>query len=227
MKNFLAVFIIIITCQVALSQRGVSETGLWSQYFYTVPLSERFKVAGDFQFRTYEVTNDFQQFIARTAIAYTPKAGTLELHAGYGYFYSEPFGSGDAGTSEHRLHQDVWMDTDAGKTFGIRHRFRFEERFIEDQDFRSRARYTLFVNVNFYNSEEELSDFYLPFWNEIFINGETQLRNSTVERFDRNWSFGGVGYRLNSDLRIQAGYMREITSNSSKGQVVLAVFQTF
>jgi len=96
-----------MTCQVALPQQGISETGLWSQYFYNVPIKGKFRVAGDFQFRTYELTSDFQQFIARAAIAYTPAVGTVELHAGYGYFYGEPFGDSDAGTSEHRLHQDV------------------------------------------------------------------------------------------------------------------------
>ncbi|BAO56597.1 DUF2490 domain-containing protein [Nonlabens marinus] len=226
MKTFLPALVFLITCQVGLAQRGISETGLWSQYFYNAPVAENFRIAGDFQYRTYELADDFQQFIARAAIAYTPKIGTLELHAGYGYFYGEPFGDSDAGTSEHRLHQDIWMDTNAGKTVSIRHRFRFEERFIEDQDFRSRARYTIFVNIDFYK-DDQLSKFYLPFWNEVFINGETELRNSTVNRFDRNWSFGGLGYRISPALRAQAGYMREITSNTSKGQLVLSLFQSF
>jgi len=226
MKKNLLVFVFLMTCQVGLSQRGISETGLWSQYFYSAPLSAKFKVAGDFQYRTYELTSDFQQFIARAAIAYTPAVGTVELHAGYGYFYGEPFGDGDAGTSEHRLHQDVWLDSNVGKTVNIRHRLRFEERFIENEDFRSRARYTLFVNINFYKDDVQRK-FYLPFWNEVFINGETQLRNREVERFDRNWSYGGLGYRLSPTLRSQAGYMREITSNTSKGQLVLSLFQSF
>jgi len=118
------------------------------------------------------------------------------------------------------------LDTNAGKTVSIRHRFRFEERFIEDQDFRSRARYTIFVNINFYK-DEQLSKFYLPFWNEVFINGETELRNSTVNRFDRNWSFGGLGYGISPALSAQAGYMREITNSTSKGQFVLSLFQSF
>jgi len=107
MKNVFVLLLFIMTCQVALPQQGISETGLWSQYFYNVPIKGKFRVAGDFQFRTYELTSDFQQFIARAAIAYTPAVGTVELHAGYGYFYGEPFGDSDAGTSEHRLHQDV------------------------------------------------------------------------------------------------------------------------
>ena len=226
MKNLSSILLILLVCQVGLSQNGVSETGLWSQYFYSLPIGNKWKVAGDFQYRTYELSSDFQQFIARAAVAYTPAIGTVELHAGYGYFYGEPFGDSNRSTSEHRLHQDVWLDTNVGKTVSIRHRFRFEERFIEDQDFRSRARYTIFVNIHFYKDEQQ-SKFYLPFWNEVFINGETQLRNTTVNRFDRNWSFGGVGYRISQDLRAQAGYMREITSSTSKGQLVLSVFQSF
>ena len=41
---------------------------------------------GDFQFRTYGNTSDFQQFIARVAIAYKPRIEVVELHAGYGFF---------------------------------------------------------------------------------------------------------------------------------------------
>jgi hypothetical protein len=210
----------------SFGQDGISETGLWSQYFFNVPVAGEFRIAGDFQYRTYELTSDFQQFIARAAIAYTPANAAVELHAGYAYFYGEPMGDSDNGTSEHRLHQDVWLDSNINRIFAVRHRFRFEERFIEDEDFRSRFRYTTFFNINFYKDDEQCK-MYLPFWNEVFINGETELRNNTVQRFDRNWTFGGVGYRISPQLRAQAGYMREITNSTSKGQIVLSLFQSF
>ena len=86
MKKILTTFFILVTCQVVWSQNDTSGTGLWSQYLYNARLKDELKLVGDFKFRTYGITSDFQQFIARVAIAYKPRIEVVELRVGYGFF---------------------------------------------------------------------------------------------------------------------------------------------
>ena len=226
MKFNYVILFLIMSCFYCQSQTGISETGLWTQYIYKKPLNDRWAIAGDFQYRTYEVGNDFQQFIARVAVSYQPANIAIDFQAGYGYFTGQPFGASDTSTTEHRLHQDLWFASNVSNRFELKHRLRIEERFIEDQDFRSRLRYTLFLNVPLNNKTIIDKTLYVALWNEIFINGQTDTGTGTVEYFDRNWAFAGLGYKLNSALKLQAGYMREVTPGISKGQVVLTVFHS-
>lgn len=226
MKKIILLLVLISTCQVALSQRGVSETGLWSQYFFNVPLESKWSVNGDLQYRTYELTEDFQQFIARAHVMYQPDSLNLGLAAGYAYLNGEPFGASEAKTIEHRLHQDLTFGSEISSSLSLAHRFRLEERFIEDEDFRSRLRYLIGLNIPICNDGVE-GPLYIALWNEIFLNGQKQLRNSTVDIFDRNWSYAGLGYKISPSIQVRAGYMREVTNNFNKGQVLLSLIQDF
>ncbi|WP_298950517.1 DUF2490 domain-containing protein [uncultured Nonlabens sp.] len=219
-------FFFITSCFFCQSQTGTSVTGLWTQYMYKKALNNDWAVAGDFQYRTYEVGKDFQQFIARAAVSYRPAKIAIEFQAGYGYFTGQSFSAGDSTTSEHRIHQDLWFASNVSNRFELKHRLRIEERFIENQDFRSRWRYTLFFNVPLNNKTIIDHTLYAALWNEIFINGQTDTGIGTVEYFDRNWAFAGLGYKLNSAIKFQAGYMREVTPAISKGQLILTVFHS-
>jgi hypothetical protein len=226
MKKILLALSFLFTCQLALSQQGVRETGLWSQYFFNVPVANKWSVNGDLQYRTYELTTDFQQFIARAHVMYQPDSLDIGVAAGYAYLNGEPFGASDVTTQEHRLHQDLTFDSTISKSLIINHRLRLEERFIEKEDFRSRLRYLLALNIPICN-DGEAGPFYIALWNEIFLNGEKQLRNTTVDIFDRNWSYAGLGYHLSPSIQLRGGYMREVTNNFNKGQVVVSLIQDF
>jgi hypothetical protein len=226
MKRFLLALSFLITCQLALSQQGVTEMGLWSQYFFNVPVANKWSVNADLQYRTYELTSDFQQFIARAHLTFRPDSLNLGVAAGYAYLNGEPFGSSDVTAQEHRLHQDLTFDSTISKSLIINHRLRLEERFIEKEDFRSRLRYLLALNLPICK-DGKAGPFYVALWNEIFLNGEKQLRNTTVDIFDRNWSYAGLGYHLSPSIQLRGGYMREVTNNFTKGQVVVSLIQDF
>ncbi|PQJ32969.1 hypothetical protein BST92_14025 [Nonlabens arenilitoris] len=225
MRQIVLLLMVSISCFIMSGQKSISETGLWNQYFINTDIGNRLKVAIDFQYRSYEIPNDFQQFIGRAAIGYQPKGTQIKLYTGYGYFNSGARGQSDATSYEHRLHQDIWWDSEVSDFFEIKHRIRIEERFVENQDFRTRFRYMLFVNVPFNNRQIINKTYYLALWNETFINGQTSTGISNVEYFDRNWSYAGIGYKFNETFKFQAGYMHEFTPSIKKGQFVLSVFQ--
>ncbi len=59
---------------------------------------------------------------------------------------------------------------------------------------------------------------YLSAYNEIFINTKTQL-------FDRNRIYSGLGYRINKNIRIEAGYMNQLFLNGSRDQLIYLIYQ--
>lgn len=221
--GFLLFFLIFLGSN-GQSQTKIGATGLWSQYIYKKPLNQRWAIAGDFQYRTYEIGADFQQFIARAAVSYRPTYTAIDVHLGYGFFTGQPFGAAEDNTTEHRLHQDLWFESKLNSRFELKHRIRIEERFIKGQNFRTRYRYTLFLNVPLHRSTIAEHTLYAALWNELFINGETDTGTGTVAYFDRNWAFAGLGYQWNASFKFQAGYMRELTPSTSKGQLVISVF---
>nr|WP_042290583.1 DUF2490 domain-containing protein [Nonlabens ulvanivorans] len=225
MRQAIGLLLMSVSCLFMTGQESIDETGLWNQYFITTDISKRLKLATDFQYRTYEISGDFQQFIGRASIGYQPRGTQINLYAGYGYFNSGTRGNSESNSHEHRLHQDVWWDSVVSNFFEIKHRIRIEERFVEGQDFRTRFRYMLFINIPFNNRDIVDDTYYLALWNETFINGQTSTGLGSVQYFDRNWSYAGLGYKLNSKFKFQAGYMHEFSPSTKKGQLVLSVFQ--
>jgi hypothetical protein len=60
---------------------------------------------------------------------------------------SEPFDACDVTTQEHRWHQDLTFVSTTSKSLTINHSLRLEERFIENEGFRSRLGYLLALNI--------------------------------------------------------------------------------
>jgi len=133
------------------------------------------------------------------------------------------FGDSNETTGETRLYQEALIPQKLGKRVYLSHRFRYEQRFVENQDFRTRYRYNLFMNIPF-NKEALTKDaIYAAFYNELFINGQTDIGdNRAVQLFDRNRTYMGIGYVLKPGQRFQLGWMNQKTVNWGKGQLQLS-----
>ncbi|GAA0757575.1 DUF2490 domain-containing protein [Psychroflexus lacisalsi] len=97
---------------------------------------------------------------------------------------------------------------------------------VEEQDFRTRFRYNLFVNVALNAKELVPKTLYAAFYNEFFINGERNTGNSEVELFDRNRTHFGLGYVLTKSTRHQLGWMRQETEVWTKNQLQFSLIKT-
>ena len=215
--------------QNAFAQEGEPELGAWYVYIWNTDFKEsQLGIMGDFQYRNFSVFSDFQQFIARGAVSYSFKDMPLKVAAGYGFFNSGTFGESETKSQENRLHQDFLWSQKLGNRIYTSHRIRLEERWVENQDFRTRGRYVLFIKVPLNKNDLSKNSVYFSAYSEVFINGQKNIGNGRkVTLFDRNWSFGGLGYSISDQLRFETGYMRETTSSQSKGQLTFTLFQTF
>ena len=67
---------------------------------------------------------------------------------------------------------------------------------------------------------------YLALYNELFINGQRITgKGNTVEIFDRNRFYAGLGYIIKEGLKIQFGIMNQTTDDWSKNQLQLSFHQ--
>lgn len=200
-----------------------SDLGAWYMYFGNFRFSESpWAIHGEAQYRNHNLIGDLEQLLLRTGLQYNLKDGSASFLAGYGSITSESEGEPDVSFHENRLYQEVILRQKVGKV-GLMHRFRYEQRWIENVDFKTRFRYAIFVNVPINSiSLGEKGSWYIQAYDEIFINGEKL--NDQSEFFDRNRLYLGLGYRVVKDLSFQIGMMEQTTDTYSKTYFQLSAF---
>ncbi len=228
-KRLFILLIFFLIANPATAQINEDKTGAWYMYFWNTQLKEsRIGFQGDVQYRNWNLLGDLEQLLLRGGITYSPENVNIRLTAGYAHITSGTFGDSDITTTESRIYQEALMPQRLSNRFQFTHRFRYEQRWVENQDFRTRFRYNLFLNIPLNQVNLTQNTVYLAFYNEIFINGEREIGNNRrVEIFDRNRFYSGLGYGLTDKLRIQAGYMQQSTDLWNKGQLQLSLHQTW
>ena len=203
------------------AQIDEDQFGAWYMYFYDIKFKEGpWGVQGDLQYRNWNIGGDLEQLLIRSGVTYRPKDANVKLTLGYGNITTGAFGDSDETTSESRIYQEALFPVKFGKRIYTNHRFRYEQRFVKDQDFRTRYRYNLFLTIPFNNIEFTKNTIYLSLYNELFINGQREIGNSrTVEVFDRNRFYAALGYIIKSGMKVQLGVMQQSTDNWSKNQL--------
>ncbi len=207
------------------AQVDESKTGAWYMYFFNAKFGDsNFGFQGDIQYRNWNLGGDLEQLLLRGGATYSPKNANIIFTLGYAHITSGTYGESDETSVESRIYQEALLPQKLGERFYLTHRYRYEQRFVADQDFRTRYRYALFINVTLNKLSLQKNAIYLALYNELFINGERNIGNEqTVELFDRNRTYLGAGYGITDKLRVQAGWMKQITDNWSKGQLQLSL----
>ncbi len=202
--------------------------GAWYMYFWNTEFGEsKFGLQGDIQYRNWNTIGDLEQLLLRAGATYSPNAN-VKLTLGYGHITSGAFGDSDATSSESRLYQEALLPHKIADRIFLKHRFRYEQRWVEGQDFRTRYRYNIFLNIPLNQPDLNKNSIYLAFYNEIFINGQKSIGNGReVAVFDRNRLYGALGYALRDNLKLQFGYLEQSLNSYTKGQLQLSLHHSF
>ena len=222
-----------VTCILYLLQNVVEaqinedKLGAWYMYFFNTTFKESsWGIQGDLQYRNWDTAGDLEQLLLRGGITYKPKKANIKLTLGYGNVTTGSYGPHNSTTSESRIYQEALFPVQFGQRFYTNHRFRYEQRFVENQDFRTRYRYNLFLNIPLNKASMDDKTLYLALYNEIFINGQRNIGNgNSVEIFDRNRLYLAMGYIIKKGLKIQMGYMKQSTDNWQKSQFQFSFHQ--
>jgi hypothetical protein len=193
-----------------------TDLGAWYMYFGNNKISKKFNLHNEIQYRNFDAGGDLEQLLIRTGIGYDLTENNNNILLGYGFILSQPYLNGEkAENIEHRIFQQYITKQKFGR-FNIQHRYRLEERILED-DFRMRFRYFLGFNIPINNKELVPKTFYASAYNEIFLHLDSPV-------FDRNRVYGALGYVINKNMRIEAGYMNQIQENKNRGQIQVGFY---
>lgn len=211
------------------AQINENAIGGWYMYAFNTTFKESpWGLQGDLNCRNWNMGGDLEQLLLRGGVTYKPKNVDIKLTVGYANVTNGAYGSDKSTFFENRIYQEVLFPVKFGNRFYTNHRFRNEQRFLEGQDFRTRYRYNVSVNVTLNKSEMDKNTIYLAFYNELFINGQRNIGNgNTVEMFDRNRLYIGMGYILKKGLNVQMGIMNQTTDKWGKNQVQLSIHHKF
>jgi len=216
MKNQLLIILFLINIFSVKSQEN--NIGNWLIYFGNKDLNSSLNWHHEIQHRNYNILGELEQLLVRTGLGYNVNENNNIL-LGYGFIDSrnKAIESNEIlKVNEHRIYQQFISKQVIGK-IKIQHRYRFEQRFIED-DFKLRYRYFLSLNLPLLKTNKK---YYISAYNEIFIDA------SQENSFDRNRIYGGLGYQLNSNIKLELGYMNQIFNNSSRDQFNVICFFNF
>lgn len=196
-----------------------SDVGNWFIYLGNQKLNNRWNWHNEVQYRNYNFAGDLEQLLLRTGVGYNLTPGNNNILLGYGFILSKPYIAGTDNkteTREHRIYQQYITRQQFGRLY-LQHRYRIEERFIENQDFKVRFRYFLSANLALSKKTLEPGAIYLSAYNEIFINDRSPV-------YDRDRIYGALGYCLGKNFRVELGGMTQLLENRKRSQFQVALF---
>jgi hypothetical protein len=195
-----------------------SEVGNWFIYFGNQKINDKWNWHNEIQYRNFNFAGDLEQLLVRTGIGYNLTEKNNNLLLGYGFILSEPYISGTNDKkkiNEHRIYQQFLTKQTFGRV-NISHRYRMEERFIED-NFKLRFRYFLSLNIPINKKEMTDNTVYFTAYNEIFLNVKSPV-------FDRNRLYGGLGFVINKNFKVEAAMMTQLLETKKRSQFQIVLF---
>lgn len=214
------IFLVLITPVFSLAQD--SNLGNWLIYIGNKNLNNQWNLHHEVQYRNYDAIGDMEQLLLRTGLGYNLTENNNNILLGYGYIVSKNYMDGtDAKQTvkEHRIYQQFQTKQKLNR-ISLSHRFRIEQRFVEELDLKWRFRYFLSANVPLNKPDISKGAIYASAYNELFINGQG-------DAFDRNRIYGGFGYKFNNSIRLELGYMNQVFNKGSRDQINTILFVSF
>lgn len=188
-------------------------------YFGSVSVKDsQWGFQSDIQFRNWNIMGDLEQLLLRGGPTYQLKKSKIKFTLGYASITSGTPGESTSTIHENRIYQEALIPGKLGKRLFLRHRLRYEQRFIASADLKTRYRYAFFASIPLNSSEMKKGTLYLALYDELFL-----VNN---DFFDRNRIYGALGFKISQGLNTQLGYMLQTSKTANKGQLQISLHQS-
>lgn len=211
----------------------------WFASFNTIKLHNKFSLHFDGQLRSTDQLKNLQTTLIRPGLNYHFNKNVTGT-AGYAYIGNRRTISGITEyLAEHRIWQQVLV-AHPWASVSTLHRFRLEQRFVPtlinrinfdlqvgERELTHRFRYFIRNIIPLQKGTTFSEGPFLAIQNEVFLNiANKEAANGKF--FDQNRLYGAIGYRINSKIDVDAGYMNQYSKTaggSLKNHIVhLAVY---
>jgi hypothetical protein len=194
----------------------------WFGYFGTIKLNKKLGLHAEYQLRRSDFLGEAQQGLLRVGLNYALN-NTTQLRVGYAWAETFPYGDipiNGMGKdfTEHRTYQMLTLNGQKLSKIEVQHRLMLEQRWIgrytsptltseDDWLFLNRIRYMMRLQMPLKGDSMKDKTPYAAVYDEILI-GFGKNVNENV--FDQNRLGVMLGYRFNSTVRIEGGYLAQI-----------------
>jgi len=182
----------------------------WAAWFNTDRINERWGFVSDVQLRSADDLKEAQNLLIRPGATYFID-GQNNVSAGYAYVAT--LNNPGDNLVEHRIWQQ-FIHTQTWRKAAVTHRFRLEQRFVEqlstrDRLFSQRLRYFIRGVVPLRGDKASFTEGpFFAFQNELFFNVQHR-DHANGKTFDQNRLFLAGGYRLSSRYDLEVGYLNQ------------------
>lgn len=216
MKNIVILFLVAAPF-LSFSQNRVNEYNQigWYAFFITPRISDKISAHIEYQWRRTDWIKNWQQSLPRAGINYKINTN-LTVQAGYAWIHTFPYGETNLAAipktfPEHRVYEQLTVNTPVGKTT-LAHRLRLEQRWLGRYNSISSEKPETWVYLNRIRYMPRLDipltkKWYAAAYDEIMIGFGKNIGENI---FDQNRVALLTGYKLNKNLRIEAGYINQI-----------------
>lgn len=193
--------------------------GTWSVLNVEVNINDKWGAFYEGQLRSQKFFNDFFYHENKGGISYKA-AEQATLLVGIGqyatYGYDDNFES--PVSHEFRLWEQLTLTNNIGR-FKMEHRYRVEQRFYDNGDYRNRFRYRLNALLPLNKEKISKGAVYLNAFEEVFLTNEKPY-------FQRNRASAGIGYSFSEMFTLQFAYVNQFDFQSSLTGYTKHFFQT-
>jgi hypothetical protein len=187
----------------------------WIAVTNTLKISPKMAVFAESQWRRVEGLENPQQNLFRLGLSYSLRKD-VNLNMGYAFADTHPYGDYPNANrfSENRIYEQIVIKNPVGNV-DLSHRFTLEQRFLEkfliqngiantDWVFLNRMRYRLRVEVPLYRASSDDNSWSAVLLDEVFVGFG---KNVGANVFDQNRLAALMGYKLNKNIKLEAGYL--------------------
>jgi Protein of unknown function (DUF2490) len=194
----------------------------WFVYTGTFKIKPKLAIHTEYQWRRVNTVKNWQQSLFRAGINY---AIHKDVSVNAGYAFAETFPYGDYPNAnpfpEHRIFEQVVLKHAINK-IELSHRFTLEQRFVGkvmfennkksiDWNYLNRIRYRLRTEIPI--DKKQKNKWRIILQDELFIGWGG---NIGANIFDQNRVAMLLGYKLNKNIKIEAGYLNQILQQGKR-----------